>query len=102
MSKHARLTLHLSEESVSLDASGVLKPFPGVTHANPITVYFSTANRLAQKITQSPYQNDSEILGLLLLGVDSAAEFYFRSVLGVAVSICPVLSLALFRNSPAV
>ena len=90
MSNHARLALHLSEESVALDATQVLKPYPTPSKNNPITEYFATANNLARKITRSEHANDSEILGLLLLGVVSGAEFYFRSVLGATVNICPL------------
>ena len=97
MSRHASVTLHLTEESITLDASRVLHRYPTVGAINPIGAYFTTANGLARKITKSEYADDAEILGLLLLGVVSAAEFYFRSVLGVAVSLCPLCQ----RNSEA-
>ena len=90
MSSHVALTLHLSEESVSVDAAQVLQAYPTPVKTNPITTYFLTANRIARKITRSENAHDSEVLGLLLLAVVSGAEFYFRSVLGATIDICPV------------
>jgi hypothetical protein len=90
VSKHANLALHPREEAVTADVLGILKPFPGSGNANPITEYFRAADSLVRKITDSTYAADAEMLGLLLLGVVSAAEFYFRSVLGVAVTVCPL------------
>lgn len=90
MSKHATLKLHHSEEAVTVTASTVLKPFDVAEHTNPISDYFSTATRLAGKLTQAPYENDAEVLGLLILGVVSAAEFYFRSAIGLSVEVCPL------------
>lgn len=90
VSSHATLTLHLSEETVTVQVTGILKPFPSASPTNPISEYFQVANRLAAKLTNPPYETDTEVLGLLLLGVVSAAEFYFRSVLGVALDVCPV------------
>lgn len=90
MSSHATLNLHLSEETVTVQIAGILKPFPSNSTTNPITDYFHVANGLAAKLTKAPYDGDAEVLGLLLLGVVSAAEFYFRSVLGVALDVCPL------------
>lgn len=90
MSSHATLALHLSEETVTVQVDGILKPFPGNPMTNPIGDYFSVADGLAAKLTKAPYDTDAEVLGLLLLGVVSAAEFYFRSVLGTSLDVCPL------------
>jgi hypothetical protein len=90
VSKHGALVLHLPEETVLANARAILTGVPGAKKVSPIAHYFSTANRLASKIAKSSYADDAEILGLLLLGVVSAAEFYFRTILGITVSLCPV------------
>lgn len=90
MYKYGTLTLHQPEEDVTVATDGMLRPLPPQNVVNPITDYFSVANGLASKLTQPPYDTDAEVLGLLVLGVVSAAEFYFRSVLGVALNICAV------------
>lgn len=89
MSKHGALALHLPEEAIAPDIHGILQPIPGALAENPISEYFYSANSLTTKIARSSQADDSEILGLLLLGIVSAAEFYFRAVFGVATSICP-------------
>lgn len=93
MSNHARLILHQSEEAVSVNTSKLLERYPGPNTANAITDYFAVSNNLLIKIARTAYADDSEILGLLLLGVVSAAEFYFRSVLGAAITVCPLCAL---------
>jgi hypothetical protein len=90
VSNHSSLTLHQSEESIILEIAELLIAFPGPTPLNPISEYFSKSSGLAAKLVTTPYSDDSEILGLLLLGVVSAAEFYFRRVLGQTITICPV------------
>ncbi len=89
MSNHATLTLHLSEEVVTVNVDGILTNLRSLRN-NPITDYFEITAGLAGKLTNSAYEEDTEVLGLLLLGAVSAAEFYFRSVLGVALDVCPI------------
>ena len=90
MSKHVELTLHLSEETVTCALDSALIEYVPTSTANPITDYFSATSVLIKKIVNEKYPNDSEILGLLVLGVVSCAEFYFRSVLSVLGAICPL------------
>jgi len=90
VSKHAALVLHQTEEAVWIDIPNVLHPFPAGPDKNPIQDYFFATSRLAGKFTQPPYADDAEVIGLLLLGIVSAAEFYFRRVLGLALDVCPV------------
>lgn len=91
MSNHITLTLHFPEETVSCNFPSALSEFPKTTfHANPITDYFSTTARLVTKIVDTKYANDAEILGLLVLGVVSCAEFYFRSILSRLTQTCPI------------
>jgi hypothetical protein len=90
VSSHVTLNLHLSEETVTVDFSSVLVPFPTGAMANPITDYFITTHGLTKKIIDTQYRDDAEVLGLLLLGVVSSAEFYFRSVLSELARACPL------------
>jgi hypothetical protein len=90
VSKHATLQLHVSEEAVTAQVSDALVPYVPVPGVNPISDYFLTANRLAAKLTTAPYDTDSEVLGLLLLGVVSAAEFYFRTAISMSLEVCPI------------
>ncbi|WP_175699610.1 hypothetical protein [Burkholderia ambifaria] len=90
MSNYVRLQLHKSEEAVQISAPGLMHKFPGPTKESPIQEYFETANSLTAKIATSEHSDDAEILGLMLLGIVSAAEFYFRSALGGTLEICPI------------
>ena len=90
MSKHVALTLHLPEETVACDFPAALVAYPPGTTINPITDYFTTTGNLVRKIVDTKYSNDAEILGLLVLGVVSCAEFYFRSILSQITRICPI------------
>ncbi|MFO1393993.1 MAG: hypothetical protein U1F09_09565 [Steroidobacteraceae bacterium] len=90
MSKHVTLALHLSEETVVCDFSSVLVPIPTGSMLNPISDYFDTTSRLVKKIVDTKYANDAEILGLLVLGVVSSAEFYFRSIIAEIARTCPL------------
>jgi len=90
VSKHISLVLHYPEETVDNNISIVLEPFPNGPIDNPITDYFENSDRLIKKIVDNRYSGDSEILGLLVLGVISSAEFYFRAVLSKLARTCPV------------
>ena len=59
---------------------------------NPITDYFDATGRLKGKILTAVYAQDAELLGLMIVGVISAAEFYFRTILGHMIQICPLCS----------
>lgn len=94
MSNHVSLNLHRSEETISCDFSSALTPFPKAQKAvNPITDYFSVTANLVKKIIDTKYADDSEILGLLVLGVVSSAEFYFRAILSQLSRQCPICEL---------
>ncbi|WP_447772353.1 hypothetical protein [Variovorax boronicumulans] len=82
--------LHYPEETVACDFSSVLIPFPEGNMENPISDYFLTTGGLVKKIIDTKYSNDADILGLLVLGVVSAAEFYFRTVLSELARACPL------------
>lgn len=90
MFKHGTLELHDPEEDLSIKADDYVKAVPAWARLNPITEYFSSTDKLKQKIIQSSISDDAEILGLFSVGIISAAEFYFRSVFGVAISLCPI------------
>lgn len=89
MSNHVSLSLHRTEEAISCDFKLALTPYPPST-GNPISDYFATTQNLTRKIISTRYADDSEVLGLLVLGVVSAAEFYFRSILSGITTICPL------------
>jgi hypothetical protein len=90
VSNYVSLTLHLSEETVYCDFVAAVAPYSGASLDNPITHYFATTGSLVKKIVDTKYGDDSEVLGLLVLGVLSAAEFYFRSILSELSRMCPV------------
>ena len=93
MSNHITLTLHLPEETVDCNFSDALVPFPSGAMANPIADYFQTTGSLVKKIIDTKYANDAEVLGLLVLGVVSSAEFYFRTILSELSRTCPLCTL---------
>lgn len=90
MSNYLTLMLHYPEETVTCDFSSALVPFPKGSMENPISDYFLTTSGLVKKIIDTKYSNDADILGLLVLGVVSAAEFYFRTVLSELSRTCPL------------
>lgn len=90
MSNYVTLTLHEPEETIVCDFGAALKPFPNGAIGNPITDYFFNTGNLVRKIVDTRYSNDAEILGLLVLGVVSAAEFYFRTILSEIARTCPL------------
>jgi hypothetical protein len=92
VANHATLSLHDSEEVVEVDFSALLQPVPNASPPNPITDYFLVTDTLKAKIIAAGLQNDSELLGLLTLGVVSSVEFYVRNILCGVASICPVAS----------
>lgn len=91
MSSHVMLTLHAPEETVDCDFLAVLMPYPRAeTIENPISMYFSATSGLIKKIIDTKYAEDAEVLGLLVLGVLSSAELYFRMILGELAQLCPL------------
>ena len=90
MSKHLSLSLHLSEETITYDFAKALEPYPSGAPINPITDYFLNTGNLVKKIVDTKYSEDADILGLLVLGVVSCAEFYFRSILSELPRSCPI------------
>lgn len=90
MSKHLTLQLHLQEEAVTCDFASSFIPIPRGRRPNPITDYFESTSTLVRKIIDTKYADDSEVLGLLVLGVISSAEFYFRNILGAVSELCPI------------
>lgn len=90
MFSYVTLALHHPEETVTCDFTSALVPFPNGPMANPITDYFLNTGNLVKKIIETKYADDAEILGLLVLGVISAAEFYFRTILSELARSCPL------------
>ena len=90
MSSHVSLALHQPEEAVTCSLNDALVPYPIGAQRNAITDYFETTQNLVQKIISTKYADDAEVLGLLVLGVVSCAEFYFRTVLSELTRTCPI------------
>lgn len=90
MSDHVALSLHRSEEAISCNFDDALVPLPAKVTINPISDYFESTGGLTAKIVSTKYADDSEVLGLLVLGVVSSAEFYFRSIFGELLELCPL------------
>jgi len=90
VSKHVSLRLNEPEEQLNVSLAAATRQVPLGLKLNPIGDYFDATSRLKQKILTAAFANDAELLGLMIIGVISASEFYFRSVLGVAIEICPI------------
>lgn len=90
MSKHVSLRLHEPEEQLELSLAESIRQVPAGAQLSPIADYFDATSRLKGKILAAVNANDAELLGLMIIGVISAAEFYFRSVLGRMIQICPL------------
>jgi hypothetical protein len=90
VSKHVSLTLHAPEEQISFSIADSLKQVPVGKKLNPIADYFDATSRLKGKILSNSSAEDAELLGLMIVGVVSSAEFYFRSMLGQCILICPL------------
>ena len=90
MSKHVSLRLHVPEEQLELSLTASIRHVPTGSRLSPIADYFDATSRLKGKILAAANSNDAELLGLMIIGVVSAAEFYFRSVLGRLIQICPL------------
>ena len=90
MSKHVSLRLHAPEEQLDVSLPGATQQVPLGLQLSPIADYFDATSRLKGKILSAALSNDAEVLGLMIIGVISAAEFYFRSVLGRVIQICPL------------
>lgn len=80
--------LHRPEEAIAPQLATVVVDTSAPSGVNAITAYFDAAEGLIKRILVPPFNSDTEVLGLLLLGVASAAELYFRSALGAAIEIC--------------
>jgi hypothetical protein len=91
-SKHVSLKLHEPEEQVHVLITDSVRQVPVGNRLNPISDYFDATSRLKGKILTAANAQDAELLGLMIVGVISAAEFYFRSILGRMVQICPLCS----------
>lgn len=82
--------LHASEETLDFLPDSVLEIVPSGRFQNPISDYFDVTSRLKAKLVGPAFSADSELLGLMMIGIVSAAEFYFRTVLGRCVDLCPL------------
>lgn len=89
MSKYGTLRLHANEEAVAIALESVLQPVPIYRPASPITEYFRVTDGLKVKIL-APGVQDSELFGLLAVGVISAVEFYLRNIMGKVPEVCPI------------
>jgi hypothetical protein len=88
--QHVSLRLHAPEEQLDVSLAESTQQVPVGLQLSPIADYFDATSRLKGKILAAAQSNDAELLGLMIIGVISAAEFYFRSILGRAIQICPV------------
>jgi hypothetical protein len=84
------ITVNAPEEQLDASLAHLAAKVPTGRVSNPIADYFDTTGRLKLKILGATESSDSELLGLLVVGVVSSAEFYFRSILGRIVQICPL------------
>lgn len=92
MSRHVTMKLHEPEEALQISIAGAVREVPVGNRLNPISDYFDATSRLKGKILAARNAQDAELLGLMIVGVISSAEFYFRSILGRMIQICPMCS----------
>ncbi len=90
MSKHVSLRFHAPEEQLDASLVDSIQQVPVGLRLSPIADYFDATSRLKGKILAAAHADDAELLGLMIIGVISAAEFYFRSILGRTIQICPL------------
>jgi hypothetical protein len=90
VSKHVSLRLHSPEEQLDVSLAEAIQQVPVGLQTSPIADYFDATSRLKGKILTATQAYDAELLGLMIIGVISAAEFYFRSILGRTIQICPL------------
>lgn len=84
------MKLHFPEESIALDFQSSLRALPGVPACSPISDYFDVTEKLKKKILLRDGSPDSEMLGLLTIGVISSVEFYLRNVFSRIPEVCPI------------
>jgi len=89
VSKASTLELHRPEEAILIDLDQAVIKCTLPPDISPITDYFSYTQSLIARFVRPEFSGDAETLSLLLLGVVSAAEFYFRSVLAQSLDVCP-------------
>lgn len=90
MSKPSVLELHKPEEEISIEIENSLSKCALPVERSPIEDYFNYTQGLIARFVKPEFSGDVETLSLLLLGVVSAAEFYFRTVLVRSLDICPL------------
>lgn len=93
------VNMHKPEETFSVALEGATARHSADASTNPISEYFRTADALVSRLIVPPFKDDPEVLGLLLVGVTSAVEFYFRSILAETRRICPRCRLHIQRMS---
>ncbi len=89
MSNSSTLDLNKPEETVVIDIRTAVARCKLPHHVSPISDYFSYTQSLISRFIREDIRSDPTALSLLLLGIVSAAEFYFRSVITQTLSICP-------------
>ena len=90
MSKHIfGIEINSVEESISLNIDSLCM-MPTSTKASPIDDYYKHTDTLFQKVLHPEIKDDAILIRLILLGIVSATEFYFRSVLAGTVQVCPL------------
>lgn len=78
------------EHSVSLDANKVCTPVARVT-ISPIDDFYAHLAALIPLGGEQELRNNTALGGVLLLGVVSATEQYFRALIAGLVRVCPVV-----------
>ncbi|SDC19568.1 hypothetical protein SAMN05216345_101882 [Cupriavidus sp. YR651] len=90
MSKSIVLELHKPEEEIAIEIGESLEKCVLPTDKSPIEDYFKYTQGLIARFVRPEFSGDVETLSLLLLGIVSAAEFYFRTILVRSLDICPL------------
>lgn len=83
------LPLHKPEEALDINFAALFEQSPLFTKANAISEYLTHTNELVRRLLRPEFKTDAEALALILLGVISSTEFYFRRALSTSLTLCP-------------
>jgi hypothetical protein len=89
VSRAALLELNRPEEALAINLERALVSCSLPSGISPISDYFRHTQALVNRFIRPELSTDGEALSLLVLGVVSAAEFYFRSIIVQSLDVCP-------------
>ncbi len=82
-------TFNLSESAANLNPNAICAPMPP-ENRSAIDVFYSSRDTTLSWLFMEPFSQQPELRANLLLLLFSAAETYFRRVIGEVLSMCPI------------